>query len=251
MFFILSKILGVLAMPFTWVVGLSLLSLLWRRPRGRRRLRGAALVLMLLFSNAFLYDEAARLWETPMPDSLPRFEHGLVLGGMASYDAEHQRVNFAQGADRLFQALELYHQGVIRKIVLVGGSGSLWQDERPESDFLAEYLRRIHIPEADLLIENQSRNTRENALFAARLLEGQPARPVLLISSANHLPRALACFRAAGLEAVPFPTDRQAGPRKFNFGHLFFPNAKTLFQWNGLLREWVGYLAYAAAGYFD
>ena len=54
--------------------------------------------------------------------------------------------------------------------------------------------------------EDRSADTRENARFSAEMLRADGVRRILLVTSAWHMPRAAAAFRAEGLEVVPAPT---------------------------------------------
>ncbi|MEY4673438.1 MAG: hypothetical protein RL148_1222 [Planctomycetota bacterium] len=54
--------------------------------------------------------------------------------------------------------------------------------------------------------ENRSADTWENARFSADLLREAGVRRILLVTHAFHMPRALHCFRAQGLEVVAAPT---------------------------------------------
>jgi uncharacterized SAM-binding protein YcdF (DUF218 family) len=58
------------------------------------------------------------------------------------------------------------------------------------------------VPRSALLVENQSRNTIENALFSAQLLQARNIRRIILVSDRVHLPRAALLFRLAGLRVV-------------------------------------------------
>jgi uncharacterized SAM-binding protein YcdF (DUF218 family) len=92
--------------------------------------------------------------------------------------------------------------------------------------------------------EDKSADTRENASFSATLLKADGVRTVLLVTSAWHLPRAVACFEAEGLRVVPAPTGFRAPP-----GDRV---TDWLPHWHGLrdsglaLHEWVGRLVYWA-----
>lgn len=252
MFFIASKLLNIALLPLSWIAGFLLLRLLVKSRIWKRRLALAATVLVLVFSNSFLFDEAMRLWEVEAvaASRLQPHDYGIVLTGMASYDTALQRVNFARSSDRLWQALELYHTGKIRKIVIVGGNGTFKNDDIQEAEFLRNYLLNTGLDSADVLIESQSRNTYENALHAAGMFELQSNRSsFLLITSAYHLRRAGACFRKQGLETTLYATDRMAGPRKCGLSHCLLPSAETLFRWQFLLHEIAGYIAYRAQGY--
>lgn len=70
-----------------------------------------------------------------------------------------------------------------------------------EAGAIAAALRAAGVPERAILEEDRSRNTAENARFAARLLRARGFGRALVVTDRHHLPRALAAFRLAGLRA--------------------------------------------------
>ncbi len=55
-------------------------------------------------------------------------------------------------------------------------------------------------------VEEESRNTWENAVYSAAVLEHEGISRILLVTHAYHMPRSMACFEAAGLEPLAAPT---------------------------------------------
>jgi uncharacterized SAM-binding protein YcdF (DUF218 family) len=252
MFFILSKLLAFLITPIVWILALLIWSLFARDEKRKRRLLRWSIIMLFVFSNAFLFDEIVRQWEIPATkySDVQEYEYGIVLGGMSSYDPAMERAQFYRGIDRLVQAVELYRKGKIKKIIFTGGSGSILHPDMKEGNYIKTYMLYFGIPQSDFLIEPESQNTRENALLTAKLLkEKNIAGKYLLITSAFHMRRSIGCFKKAGLEVVPFSTDRYAGPRKFEFDHIFIPNVGALYDWNNFLHEVVGFVTYRLMGY--
>jgi uncharacterized SAM-binding protein YcdF (DUF218 family) len=107
-------------------------------------------------------------------------------------------------ARRVARASKAYREGLSSRVVVSGGRR--W-DGFVEADVLGAELVRQGVPEAALLLERQSRTTRENARYTAELLGPLGARKVFVVSCDWHLPRALFCFARFGLEAeaVPVP----------------------------------------------
>ena len=100
---------------------------------------------------------------------------------------------------------------------------------------------KIGIPSSDIIIESESKNTHENAVESAKILnERYTDGNFILVTSAIHMPRAKRCFKKAGLTVTPFSVDQQAGPRKYLLDHLFIPNVDPLTRWGQLIKEWVG-----------
>ena len=78
----------------------------------------------------------------------------------------NNKITFGSRADRLLQTVALYKSGVIKKILVTSGSADLLDTKIKEADLVKVYLREIGIPDSVILIENQSRNTLENAKFS-------------------------------------------------------------------------------------
>jgi uncharacterized SAM-binding protein YcdF (DUF218 family) len=253
MFFTASKLLAFIVSPIFWIILIALTGLFYKDKRKKNLFFGSSLLMLYLFSNAFILDEVMRKWEVPAVqfDQISGFDVGIVLGGMSSYDKQFKRINFYSGTDRLLQAVELYNRGCIKKIFISGGSGSILHPDEKEAIPLRSFLLSIHIPEKDVLIESESKNTHENALFTKESLKKfyPHGGRFLLISSGFHLPRALQCFHKEGLEVTPFSTDRYSGKRKFHPDHLLIPYAQTLFTWDVLCHEWLGFITYKLSGY--
>ncbi len=195
-----------------------------------------------------------RWWEVPVmqvKDLERTYELGVVLGGnMVTYDAVNDRRTYRNNIDRLLQSIELYKQGVIKRILVSGGAGNLVYPDMLESVFIRDFLLQIGIDSSHVLIDSLSDNTRQNAAYSAEILKEQfPGEKHLLITSAIHMKRAAACFEKAGLEVDHYCTNKYAGPRRYNFEFLFIPDPINFVLWDLLIHEVVGYLVYAIMGY--
>lgn len=252
MFFIASKILSFFTTPVIWIGILLLLALLCEKQKRKKRFLRLSAILFFFFTNSFIIDEILRIWEISAiktEELDPPYDYGIVLGGMVTYDVEYKRINFVTSTDRLLQAIDLYHQKKIKKFFITGGSGSFTNREMKEALLLEKYMAEIGIPENDICIETESKNTYENAIYTAQILSREPNKKLLLITSAVHLRRSIGCFKKAGINAKPYSTDRKAGPRKFNIGHLFVPDVGALSLWTIFLHEFFGYIVYKVMGY--
>lgn len=254
MFFYLSKLLAFLLSPFFWIFFLWLYSFITKIESRAKKLRISGLIVLYLCSNSFLVDECYRWWEPVTPDYElmdTKYEGAIILGGIGDVDLRLKKINFGMSGDRVFQTLPLYYQGRIKRIIFTGGSGSIEFPEKKEGLFVKKYLNTITIPDSSLVIEAQSKNTYENAVFTKKLLDSLNIKGhFLLVTSGYHMPRALAVFKKAGFTSLsPFTTNRSSGVRRFTFDHLFIPNPPAIIQLDLLIHEWMGYLIYALKGY--
>lgn len=252
MFFALSKLLAFLITPALWIIALLVISVFSKNEIRKKRCLYWGVGLLLFFSNGFIFSEFMRGWEIPASNlaGVKKYEAGIVLGGMSTYDEKLDRPQFFRGADRLLQTVELYRKGVIGKIIFTGGSGSLLHPEMKEGRYLKRYMYYFNIPEKDFIIESESKNTKENAQFTKAILEQEHMTgDFLLITSAFHMRRSMGCFKKAGMSTDPYSTDRYGGERKWEFDHIVIPNISALEGWSTLIHEVVGYVTYKLTGY--
>ena len=252
MFFALSKLLAFAITPALWIIGLLAIAAFSTNEIRKKKCIRWGFGLLIFFSNEFIFNEFIRPWEIPATETstLKKYDIGIVLGGMSSYDSKIDRVQFYRGVDRLLQAVELYRKGHIKKIIFTGGSGRLLHPEMKEGIYLKRYMNYFGIPESDFRMESESQNTHENATLTKALMDQERlSGNVLLITSAFHMRRSLGCFEKVGITADPFSTDRYSGARKFEFDHVFIPEISALEGWSSLIHEVVGYITYKIMGY--
>lgn len=254
MFFVLSKILSFLAQPLAIVVMLLVASWLIRNQRWKKILSRTAFVLLLFTSNHFIASEFMRRWEWPLVrlDSMQKkYDYGVLLTGITNTGMiPKDRTYFGRGADRATHTLHLYKLGIIRKIIVSGGSGRLDGGGVREADDISDFLRMAGVPDSALIIENESKNTHESAVRVGEILSKLDGpKEVLIVTSGYHIRRAMACFRKAGVDAEPFSTDPISEPRRFTPESLLIPKIEAIGMWQIMLKEWVGFVAYWFAGY--
>jgi len=254
MFFILSKILAFLFSPLSWILILLVLGIVLKNPKLKKRFLIASLATALFFTNTFIAKEFMRMWE-PDPVSVnnvsKHYDAVIVLGGgIVTTDAQKRTLTFRHNPDRIMQALWLYKNNKVDKILISGGSGSMQYPDMLEGALLCDYLIEIGIPSEDILVDSLSNNTRENAVNSAKILNDSiPGGEFLLMTSASHMRRSMGCFEKANLKVDPFPVDLVAGDRSWYWMNLMVPKTEALDIWDELLHEIIGYITYRIAGY--
>jgi uncharacterized SAM-binding protein YcdF (DUF218 family) len=247
MFFILSKILLFLIKPLVWVVFVLLGAIFTKDEFKRKRRLIIASCLLFLFSNSFLVNEALKAYESKGTKDLDSvYAVGVVLGGFSTRDLNTGKTGFFEASDRFLQALKLYHEGKIKKILISSGSASVMNHSVKEADAVRAYLLSIHVPDSAIIVENQSRNTLENAKYSLAILDSLKIKTgILVISSAWHLPRAKLCFKQRGGGIDFYATHFYSKPiRDYSPDNLLVPSAEALAKSECLLKEWVGYVVY-------
>jgi uncharacterized SAM-binding protein YcdF (DUF218 family) len=250
MFFYLSKILAFLISPFSWVVFFLLLGIFAKDTQRKKRSLITSVVLLLFFSNSFILDEFIHAWEIEVVKYGEEKPHdiGIVLGGGVTYDAISRRVKYGNNMQRYTDAIDLYKRGIIKKILVSSGSGSLVYDWK-EADWIQKMYVQFGVAQEDVWVENRSRNTAENAQFSKQMLDSLNFQgTAYLITSATHMRRSMACFSRAGIKTDPYSVNKMTGKRVFYPDHLFLPNAYALVKWDALIHEWIGCVAYKVTG---
>ena len=130
------------------------------------------------------------------------------------------------------------------KLIFSGGSGSLFLQNYKEAKVIAPLLRQLGIDQERIILEDQSRNTFENAVFSHRLVKPKNDEVWLLITSAFHMPRCVGAFRKAGWQVIPYPVDyqttsREILPIQFNFTGGVASLGNALHEILGLLFYWL------------
>lgn len=149
----------------------------------------------------------------------------VVLGGGTS--AGHWRAQASGAGDRLVMAAELYHQGFTKKLITTGRFTEGVSDAAPNpSDQTIEIWTRLAIP-ADAIQKLGGRNTSEEMIELKRIWPELGGQRVGLLTSANHLPRAVRLAKAQGLDVIPIAADVRTAIDDWGLLH-FLPHAGNL-----------------------
>ncbi|MCX3266051.1 YdcF family protein [Pedobacter agri] len=239
MSFIFSKLLIFALQPIIWIFVTLVFAFFTKNQQRRKNLFIFGIILLFVFSNRFLVGKVYNIYEATYPPK-KQYDIGILLGGFSKSTKGGQLAANERG-DRLIQTIYLYKTGVIKKILISGGSGKLIGSESIEADLTSTYLHNIGIPDSAVLIENRSKNTIENAKYSVEIANrnGQNAS-VLVITSAWHIPRSRMIFnKAFNRELDYYPTDF-IGKDSYDISDFYMPDAGTLSYWQYILKEWVG-----------
>jgi uncharacterized SAM-binding protein YcdF (DUF218 family) len=202
-------------------------------------------LIFFFFSNDFIFNTIVKAWEVPQISVTKfdkQYEAGILLGGFSDYDYINNKHNFKKEADRLIYTLQLYNQGIIKNIFISGGNGNLFNNNYKESETIKDFLIQNKIDSNDVIIENQSRNTKENAINSAKLLDKK--NEYILITSAIHMKRSILCFENEGLKIIPFSVDNSMSYSSNKVEYILLPRSRVLENWEDLIHEIIGYYVY-------
>lgn len=258
MFFYLAKLFWIIAEPIN-LIGISILAgivltLLSWRWTGLTFLFAGFVVLALgawTSLGAVLLHPLEDHFQRPEP--APANIAGIIVLGGGFEGA----VNLARGGyelnasgDRFVETAILAHRYPDARVVVTGGTGTLLLEGEGDGDTAPRLLSALGVAPERLVLEGQSRNTYENALFSRQMVEPKPGEIWLLVTSAFHMPRSVGLFRKAGFEVVPWPSDyRTAGTEKIGLAQDNV--ADSLRNLSLAIREWIGLVAYRLTGRID
>jgi uncharacterized SAM-binding protein YcdF (DUF218 family) len=253
----LKKILTHFFYPLPLCLGILVLGLVFLWATKRQRL-GKALVtwgtvLLVLLGSHFLSPVLLGPLESQYPPLLNaetvlreggRDAAGspwiVVLGGGIVSDPAlppNSQLALASLA-RVVEGVRLYRALPGSRLLLSGGACF---DPVPEAVLMAQVARLLGAAPQDVVLETESRDTADQAAIIAKILDRQP---VILVTSAAHMPRALRLFANQGLHPVPAPTDYKTGePAGFN-PLILFPDSGALCLAQDAIHEYLG-LAWA------
>lgn len=264
MFIFLSKFLPVFIYPLGITIFLmALAGFLRKRPSAQRALLVTAVLVLWLSSTRMVAFAITRSLEQQYrpPAAWPSAEAIVVLGGgTAPAMSPRTLVEIGEAGDRVLLGAWLYHQGYADRLVLTGGSVPWVQpgETQPGAENMAALLAMLDVPAEALILEPESRNTYENALFTREILAGTGIQRILLVTSATHMPRSVRLYEAQGFTVFPAATDIQVADAEWRF--LFSPNLRVqLLNWlpearylemtTTALKEYVGLLVYGLQGW--
>ncbi len=248
MFYFFSKLLAFLIRPSVWVMLLLLLAI-WKYQRNGRKYLVAAFSIFMILGNNALLQLTLRWWE-PLPVELTKsYSQAVVLGGYLSENTlrENALPEFGERAERLTHALALYQEGKVKNLIFSGGSGGILHEQIAEATVVKSFVQQLGYPISDFIFEDEAINTHENATKSVAFIDKD--EPVVLITSAWHMYRSIACFNKEGIEVIPYPVDYMQSLSPLYPTDYFLPKPAVLWHWEILIKEWVGLLIYKMKGY--
>jgi len=248
--FIVSKILLHLLLPPASLLLLMLAGfILLRRHRNvGRTLVASGIVLLYALSLNPVADRLIRPLDAsyrPLPEGPIRADAIVVLsGGARDLSWVPAGPEPSQSSlERLVAAVRLARKHHL-PLVITGGSGEPMPGAVREADTMADAAIGLGFPAKDIVIENQSRNTWENAQQVRKLL---PGKTIVLVTSAFHMKRSTGMFRKQGFTVIPAPAGYKSQTRPFSIT-LLIPGAGSLDTSSTALSEYLSLAWYGMTG---
>jgi uncharacterized SAM-binding protein YcdF (DUF218 family) len=230
-----------------------------------RRLKNCLLMAAAFLYLVFIISPLAEIVMAPLERSyapLLKLEASTqvqTIVVLSSYGEEHFSTPITSNISedtlyRIVEGIRLYRQIPAAKLLMSGGT--LREGDPPISRLMAEFAGAEGVPQEDLLTEENSQDTYENLLEVQKMLG---SKPFVLVTSAYHLPRAMAIARKLHMHAIAVPAQiytLQHFPPHMSWSawservaqSFLRPSLRRLFILQRAYHEYVGYGWYKLQG---
>lgn len=203
----------------------------------------------------------------PLPNALLRqFEnlHHAPTGSMDGYAGVvvlgggvhskyvgfvRQQMQLSEVSDRMVQAVVLRRKHAQLQLVYTSQEAASKGTAAPVTSAPSQaerFFTEMGVLPDRLIMESSATTTHENAIFTSALPGMDITRPWLLLTSAAHMPRALATFRKVGWNVTAYPVDYRTNNR---VSWLDFSLTDGAALWQNLAYEALGWVEYRLRGW--
>lgn len=259
----LYKVVKYAVYPYTWLIGLIGLILLftWLPPSPRvtrwlRRLSLTTLLLALFLGSPLVAHNTVGILEawhpSRDPSSLPKSDVIVVLGGGVASQGTLRPVTEPSQVtkERVLCGIDLFARGLAPTLLMSGGDATIIGAGPYEAEAMKRFAVRHGVPDQAIVTETRSRTTYENAVEVRRLI--QPSASVLLVTSAYHMPRAQYLFAQQKIHSTPYPCGyliRNGPGVEWGWNPFsLIPTSGAFWQNSLAVSELIGLLVYSLGG---
>jgi uncharacterized SAM-binding protein YcdF (DUF218 family) len=166
----------------------------------------------------------------------PNMSYVVVLGGGHQTFDPHVPLTDHHSQAQLRRVVEgiRLHRGLPGSKLVLSGGGM----RGPSSAHTMEALAlSLGVKDVDIILEPDSHNTYEEAKYLKIVLDDAA---FLLVTSASHMPRALALFTQMGMNAVPAPTDHRVFREGTYWANRYLPTHAQMYAMGTVVYEYFG-----------
>ncbi|AAN54712.1 YdcF family protein [Shewanella oneidensis] len=240
--FWVKKAVSQAIMPIPFILLLLLFSLIiWRRPRLAKWAIAGAFTLLLVLSSQFSVDYLVKPLETQYPINASSITGQCVVMVLGSAHSDIEDATAVQSLSavalaRLTEGLRQLKLGQDCTLVVSGWGGEL--TKHPHAEVMAKAAAELGVDASRIIQFPLARDTLEEAQYFKDHFGNQSVR---LVTSASHMPRAMAIFSGKGLIASAAPTDFRARDDfywRFTADNLL-ASQRALHEYIGRLWLWI------------
>ena len=249
--FLLKKLIKSFFLPPTFILLLLGTGALFVILGKRKRLGKYLLINGIIFYYLFSIEPFADLLITPLENRYPPLNIAEAMDAKYIVALAGAAINNGRAGsnksqifqfERFMEAIRLYFLMDEPRIVFSGGSGNPFLGVR-STEYRMDFLDKLGIKNDKARFEIESRDTYENGLAVKQVVGEQR---FIFVTSADHMPRAIAVFRRLGMKPIPAPCDYQAIGVYTPLS--FFPSPGSLERSTRAINEYLGIIWYKLRG---
>ena len=263
MIFFLSKLIPQLIYPLGLGLLLQLITIGGRKHRWALPLSITGWLVIAVPATPLVSDALLRQLEDQAasltPKTIPKADAVLVLGGgIRPAPPNGLGIEMKEAGDRLLCGWRLWKNGKAAVLITSGAAVSIDADDTtpPEAELSQRLANELGVPQSAILTNSTARTTGEEAQLINQLAAEKGWTNLILVTSAFHMPRALASFQQqSNLKVTPVACDYRLAHRPRTQGFKFqtflidlIPNSNSLQQTTQVLNEHLGLLVYKLRG---
>lgn len=213
---LLFRVFQLFTEPYFLVfLAVVIIALLKRKNKSKNLRRGiliSSIVLVIFIGNGFLgklisgYLQDSYLNTPEVKNTAVQNPIIVVLGG-GVVDIDNTEKLHTMSYSRLVTAYQLYHEFKKNNQpckILISGKG---RGHKSEAELFSENFKKMGVEDADMIKEDQSMNTYQNAKFSNEIISKMGANSLYLVTSGFHMKRSVALFETFGLKPIPQASD--------------------------------------------
>ena len=135
---------------------------------------------------------------------------------------------------RLTEGIRIHRENTGSKLILSGGAV---YDSVANATIVAELAVKLGVDKSNVITETKPKDTKDEAILINKIVGNNS---FVLVTSASHMPRAIALFRKLGMNPIPAPTEHNIKETQGISPGLFFPNAANIRNAEKAIYEYMG-----------
>jgi len=233
--------------PLLYLLTLAALARLWLKRRGKRRRLLLAIVPLGMLGLVSLpvvghLAVGSLEWRYPPHDEVLGDAGAMVVLSGYVRPPSNTLPDAELGSDTLMRCLHAARLYKAKPCLVIVSGGQV--DPSTPGPTLArvmhDFLLGQGVKEEDLLLEDRSRTTYENAVLSGDILSRRGIDKLVLVTSASHMPRSERCFRALGFRVTPSACDYHTAGFSWSLSDFLLPNPHAATGVELATHEWLG-----------
>ena len=132
-------------------------------------------------------------------------------------------------------------------IPIIVSSGKASKNRNSAALIAKRFLIDLGVQEDQIVIEEKSRDTYENAKYIREICSRNDYKNPILITSASHMKRSLLSFKKVGIDVMPYPANFQSKSINEYGWHSYLPRSSSLGKTSLAFHEYLGLFFYKLA----